>query len=58
MNKRLYFLLKTIIVDGIIGLKYHLGGAYKMNKQKDKKELNRPQVLLLEMLENIYKVKK
>lgn len=29
-----------------------------MNKQKDKKELNRPQVLLLEMLENIYNVKK
>ena len=29
-----------------------------MNKQKDKKELNRPQELLLEMLENIYKVKK
>ena len=51
------FLLKTIIVDGIIGLKYHLGGHIKMNKQINKK-LNKPQELLIEMLENIYKVKK
>ena len=29
-----------------------------MNKPKDKNKLNRPQELLLEMLENIYKVKK
>ena len=45
------------MIDGIIGLKYHLGGHIKMNKQINKK-LNKPQELLIEMLEIIYRLKK